>query len=106
MLLGINIFSAQETSQVLERVTKMEMPDFKEFSPEINDELANILKKSLTRDANERYQQASAMLVDLERYIYSGGYGPTSETLAEYIREFLDVRSFPHKTSGGTTLLR
>jgi serine/threonine protein kinase len=106
MILGMNIFSASDSDEVLRRVTKMEIPDFRDLNSEINQELAVILRRSLARDANERYQDASMMLVDLERFIYSGGYGPTSETLANYIRDFVDDKHPPIRTSGGTTLLK
>jgi len=105
MLVGMNIFAADDTEEILRRVTKMDIPDFRDLSSEVSPDLAIILNKALARDPNERYQDASLMLVDLERFIYSAGYGPTSETLAEYVRGYIDEKT--HQTTrSGTTLLK
>lgn len=106
MLVGINVFVANDTEEIFDRIVKKPLPDFRELAPDINTPLCEILNRAMKRDPNERYQSASAMLIDLEKYIYSDGYGPTSETLAEYIREFLDEKVAPSKKTGGTTLLR
>ena len=39
------------------------------------------------RDRDERYQTAEEMLTELEVYLYSDGYGPTNEKLADYVQK-------------------
>ena len=45
-----------------------------------------ILSRSLERNREKRYQKAVDQMVDLERVLYSKGYGPTNEKLASYLR--------------------
>ena len=40
------------------------------------------------------YQSASALLTDLELYLYSDRYGPTNEKLAVYLAEIFPVAEF------------
>jgi hypothetical protein len=54
---------------------------------EITPELNKILHTMLARRREDRYTDAEKLLYELEHYIYKGGYGPTSETLAKYIKE-------------------
>ena len=56
--------------------------------------LAAIMQKTLQRDREQRYQSASALLTDLELYLYSDRYGPTNEKLAVYLAEIFPVAEF------------
>ena len=47
--------------------------------------------KALTRDPDERYQDAGAMGYELERYMYHDRFGPTNVTLGRYLRELLEM---------------
>jgi eukaryotic-like serine/threonine-protein kinase len=105
LLTGVNVFAAQDSQEVIRRVVDLEVPDFRELCPSVDDKLGIILSKALHKDPNQRYQEASTMLVDLEKYIYSAGYGPTSETLAQYVQSFIPQLS-QYKKSGGTALLK
>ncbi|MBI4024328.1 MAG: serine/threonine protein kinase [Verrucomicrobia bacterium] len=98
MLIGVNIFAAETSAEVQRRLMDPEIPDFDTLSPEMNPTLRGILRRALAKDPDERYQAASDMLVELERFIYSAGYGPTSETLADYVRDYLDSVTTPPAT--------
>ena len=65
----------------------MEIPHFSNDYPQIDEKLNTILQKTFMRDRDERYQSAEAMLTELELYLYSDGYGPTNEKLADYVKE-------------------
>jgi eukaryotic-like serine/threonine-protein kinase len=106
MLVGINIFSADKSAEEKMRILELEIPDFSELCPEIDATLGSILHKALSRVPEDRYQSATDMMVDLERYIYSGGYGPTMETLAEYVKDYLNIERTPRHSSQATTLLK
>lgn len=106
ILVGANIFAAEKSSEERKRIAEMEIPNFQELCPDIEPELTRILTRSLARNVSERYQTASEQLVDLERFIYSVGYGPTAETLAEYVRDFIDAEDAPRIGSGHTQLIR
>jgi serine/threonine-protein kinase len=55
----------------------------------------------------QRYATADELLYDLEFYIYSGGYGPTNETLGKFVRELfgMDPAAAVRDAKGSTRLL-
>jgi len=87
LLLLYNIFESEEeeASATRENIRSLETPDFKEYREDIDERLNQILLKSLAKDRDERFQTAAEMLEELEKYIYSDGYGPTNEKLATYL---------------------
>jgi serine/threonine-protein kinase len=62
------------------------MPDFKAERPDLTTPLLDVLGKALQRDREDRYQRAAELMIELERVLYSKGYGPTNEKLASYLR--------------------
>jgi serine/threonine-protein kinase len=105
LLLGINIFAAAESKEEKERVLELEIPDFSKICPRVDRTLSKILQRTLARDPEDRYPDAGTLLVDLERFIYSKGYGPTMETLAEYMQEHFAAVDFSAPHSGKTSIL-
>ena len=87
MLLGYNIFESADPEITIENILKLEIPDFREKRPDIDEKLNAILTKSLERDRDQRYVSADDMLTELEMHIYGTGYGPTNEKLAGYVRD-------------------
>jgi serine/threonine-protein kinase len=87
LLFGKNIFKAATAEESRERIMNMAIPDFRQLDERVDDRLNEILHRVLARDLTGRYPNADELLYDLEHYIYSGGYGPTNETLGKFIRE-------------------
>ena len=87
LLLGRNVFKGANPEDSRKNVMNMDIPDFRKLDSRIDERLNDILHKALARDLSRRYPDASAMLYDLEHYIYHSGYGPTNETLGKLIRE-------------------
>jgi eukaryotic-like serine/threonine-protein kinase len=102
MLTGSNIFAAERTEVTFQRIQEMELPDFSKLESQVTPELNIILHKMLARDREGRYQNAEKLLYDLEHYIYKGGYGPTSETLAKYIKELCPEKVAQRSFKDGT----
>jgi len=50
------------------------------------DKLISILRRMLCMDSSKRYRNAGEVARILEEYIYSDGYGPTINTVEEYMR--------------------
>jgi serine/threonine-protein kinase len=106
LLLGYNIFKAEDVDQSRERVMKMPLPDFTTLNARIDTRLNEILHRAMARDLSERYATADDFLYDLEYYIYHKGYGPTNETLGKFMRDLFGPEDAPHDlTRGYTTLL-
>lgn len=87
LLLGYNIFEGETSEHTRDRILHMDIPDFRELREGIDEELNAILHRSLARDREKRYDSAYELLRELEMYLYSGGYGPTNEKLAVYIKD-------------------
>jgi serine/threonine-protein kinase len=87
LLLGKNIFKAGSAEESRERILSHPIPDFRTLDDKIDERLNGILQRCLARDVDKRYATADELLYDLEYCIYSGGYGPTNETLGKFMRE-------------------
>ncbi len=107
LLLGRNVFKGETPEDSRKNVMNLAIPDFRSLDPRIDERLNEILHKSLSRDLAKRYTDASAMLYDLEHYIYHSGYGPTNETLGRMIRELFgqDTRLATSDAKGSTELI-
>ena len=107
LLLGRNVFKGETPEDSRKNVMNLGIPDFRSLDPRIDERLNEILHKSLSRDLAKRYTDASAMLYDLEHYIYHSGYGPTNETLGRMIRELFgqDTRLATSDAKGSTELI-
>lgn len=105
LLIGLNIFAAASSQEEKVRILELEIPDFSEICARVDPPLTKILRRALARDPDERYPDATTMLVDLERHIYSKGYGPTMETLAAYMQEHVAFADFSAPRSGNTSIL-
>lgn len=108
LLLGRNIFKADNPEESRQRVLRMTIPDFTKTTPVLEPRLNQILQKALARKLEDRYQTAEELLYDLEFFIYHRGYGPTNETLGKFVRQlfeqdFTTLAADPSR--GGTTLL-
>lgn len=91
LLLGKNLFRSADRAQSRRNILTMPIPQFSTLRPDVNPKLEAIIQKALTRDREQRYQSASAMLTDLEMYLYSDGYGPTNEKLGVYVKDLFGV---------------
>ncbi len=87
LLLGTNIFEADDEEQTRANILSLPIPDFRKERSNIDDALNDILQIAFQRERGERYQHAKQMLSALEMYLYGEGYGPTNEKLAEYIMD-------------------
>ncbi|HEX4342953.1 MAG TPA: serine/threonine-protein kinase [Verrucomicrobiae bacterium] len=105
LLLGRNIFKAASPEESRQRVLGMDIPDFRTMDTRVDERLNYILQRALVRDLKNRYPNADEMLYDLEHYIYSGGYGPTNETLGKFIRDLFGSKlpMTPAEESHGDT---
>ena len=56
------------------------------LNPEVPERLEQIVNHALERDPARRYATAGDMGLDLERFIYEKGYGPTNLTLAAHLK--------------------
>lgn len=86
MILGYNPFLATTPEASRDNICFMPLPDFRSRLPRKAHGLADIMENCLQRDRDKRYQRARDLMSDLEKLLYSGGYGPTNEKLAAYLK--------------------
>lgn len=87
MLLDHNPFLGNTPEESRDNICTMTLPDFKDDIPAKARSLVPVLTRCLERKRSKRYQTAEALMMDLERFLYEGGYGPTNEKLALYLKE-------------------
>ncbi|HVY62419.1 MAG TPA: serine/threonine-protein kinase [Planctomycetota bacterium] len=85
MLAGADAFRAAGGAASKGRVRSL-LP-LKLVNPEVPEPLDAIVTRALERDPARRWQAAGELGLELERFIYAKGYGPTNLTLAAHIRE-------------------
>jgi serine/threonine-protein kinase len=89
LILGENIFEGKDSEETIQFILEKPIPDFGTLRTDLDEKLNVILHNALQRDREARYQTAQEMLGHLEFYIYGGGYGPTNEKLAVYIKDLM-----------------
>lgn len=86
LLLQRNPFKAATSEESRRNVVEMRLPPFNRMLPALDEPLIRILEQCLSRDPTARYANSGNLRDDLERRIYSEGYGPTNEKLGDYVR--------------------
>ena len=87
LLLGYNSFQGSTPEQSRNNICAMPLPSFEDVLPRAGSKIIPLLERMLARDRRQRYQTANHLMRDLERVLYSGGYGPTNEKLGSYLAE-------------------
>ncbi len=87
LLTGKRLYEAKSRKELLALAasTKVRSPSVARSS--VPKELTRITLTAIALDADKRFQTAKEFGDALELYMYSGGYGPTNEKLAEYLLE-------------------
>jgi serine/threonine protein kinase len=91
LLCGERIRGGTDHEEVLERALRGEVAWEALSNFAVDAELDRILRKCMAPNPDDRYDTASELAHDLEYYIYKDGYGPTIQTLEEYL-----MKQFPY----------
>jgi serine/threonine protein kinase len=86
MILGHNPFLGSSPEESRDNICEMPLPNFSKLRPGLEISLQKILNETLQRDRKLRYQTANELMLEIEKVLYSKGYGPTNEKLASYMR--------------------
>ncbi len=99
MTAGTNPFAAPTMFETLRRVRAAEAPPLELARPDVPAEFASIVRRALSREADERYPDAARLHDDLLAFLYTSGerFGP--HALGELLAEYRDG-----STSSGSTL--
>jgi eukaryotic-like serine/threonine-protein kinase len=86
MLAGSDAFRAPPPEGTAGKGRVRSLLPLRMLNKDVPDRLEQIVSHALERDAGRRYASAGDMGLDLERFIYEKGYGPTNLTLAAHLK--------------------
>jgi serine/threonine protein kinase len=90
MLTGKRLFYGETDYQTVELVRNAKVPPIKPQNPQVEPELEDIVRKSLSRRKEDRYQSATDLQDALAQYSYSRGLKVISRDIAELVRQCLE----------------
>jgi|GEM_PF-257528 len=99
MLTGKRLFYGETDYQTVELVRNAKIPPIKAQNPDVEQELEDIVRKTLARNKEDRYQTANDLQDALAHYSYSRGLKVISRDVADLVRQCLEDRSA--QSSGG-----
>jgi serine/threonine-protein kinase len=84
---GRRLFYGDTDYQTVELVRQARVPSIAALNPEIEPELEQIVRKSLAKDPNDRYQNAADLGDALAQYLFSRRMKVTSRDVAGLVRD-------------------
>lgn len=85
LLTGEQVYPVESIDDAIHLHDSRQVPSPRDWNPAISPKIEVVMRRMLERDPNQRYQRARDIVRDLEVLLYSSGYGPTNERLAEYL---------------------
>jgi len=92
LLTGKRLFYGETDYQTVELVRQAKVPPISQQNPEVQAELEQIIRKSLARDLNQRFQSAADLQDALAQYLFSQRLKVTSRDIERLVAECLDEK--------------
>jgi hypothetical protein len=93
LLTNERLFAGGSEVEVLERVTRCELPDVFVHRPDLPAGIERLLRRTLAREPDERYESARAMLLDVRQLVRGiGGDVDPRQALADMMREHFSAQ--------------
>jgi serine/threonine-protein kinase len=93
MLTGKRLFYGESDYQTVELVRAAKIPPIAPQNPEVEPELEEIVRKSLARRADDRFQSATDLQDALAHYLFSRGLKMIQRDIAELVRACLEEQT-------------
>jgi serine/threonine-protein kinase len=87
LLAGRRLFARKNEMDTIMAIREGKVPPLEEIRPDIDPMLPPIVMKALAQDPNERHQTAEQLRVDLESYLSSRPWRPTTRELADWLEK-------------------
>jgi serine/threonine protein kinase len=84
---GRRLFYGETDYQTVELVRQARVPSIAALNPEIEPELEAVVRKSLARDPNDRYQNAADLGDALSQFLFSRRMKVTARDIASLVRD-------------------
>lgn len=92
MLTAKRLFYGETDYQTVELVRQAHVPSLSAQNPEVDAELEAVVRRSLARDPEQRYQSAGELQDALAHYLFSRGLKVTSRDIAQLVQETIRER--------------
>jgi eukaryotic-like serine/threonine-protein kinase len=92
MLTGRRLFLGETDYQTVELVRRAEVPSLAELNPDVPAELEKIIRKSLAKDLDVRYQRAGDFHDDLLGFLFSRSLKVSARMLSDVLEELRKVQ--------------
>ena len=99
MLTAKRLFYGETDYQTVELVRNAKIPPIKAQNPDVEQELEDIVRKTLARHKEDRFQTANDLQDALAHYSYSRGLKVISRDVADLVKQCLEDKSA--QSSGG-----
>ena len=93
ILSGMPLFLDTSTVRIIQNVKTRDIPPIRLVRPDVPEALEAIVQCALRRDPDKRFQDAATFGYELEYYLYHDRYGPTNNTLRDYVAELFPEAS-------------
>ena len=87
LLLGRRLFLGASDFETLDKVMNVRLDVLEEHEHALPAEAVRVVRQSLQRDVNDRYQSAREFYEDINEFLYQQGHRITNETLAAFMAE-------------------
>lgn len=95
LLTGAPAYASESQEKTIQRVRHGEINCHPtQLRPDLPVEIVEIVMRCLAKKPADRYQKAGELGYALEYCLYSGGYGPTIVTMANYVAELFPDHGF------------
>ena len=85
MFTGEQLYPVEKVDEAIGLHRTKKVPSPRLWNPAVPKDVEPMMLRMLALDPDDRYPSAGDVVRDLEVFMYSGGYGPTNERLAEYL---------------------
>lgn len=92
LLTGKRLFFGETDYQTVELIRKAKIPPIRAQNPDVETELEDIVRKSLARRLEDRFQSATDLQDALAQYMFSRGLKVIARDIAELVRTCLDEK--------------
>jgi serine/threonine protein kinase len=93
LLTGKRLFYGETDFQTVELVRNARVPPIRAQNAEVEQDLEDIVRKTLAQKVEDRFQSATDLQEELAKYSYSRGLKVISRDVAELVRQCLDDRA-------------
>lgn len=87
MITHKRLFPAKTRDELLEMLVEEKIERPETINPQVTKGLSDIIMSLLEKDLENRIPNARKLVIALEEFMYTKGYGPTNEKLSVYIRK-------------------